>query len=119
MTKHKHLYGCPLITDSSVSLWEGDRQYIHTFYQPIRKEGTLLTFCLWRIYLVDVDENVYFFSVYDNGVYIYPDRDERFIAAYRYYFHIEGVTTLWGECCFTTIDELLDFIYYNENIISI
>jgi hypothetical protein len=114
-----NLYGCPLIQDQSVYLYEHGYPYKHTFYKPIQKEGTTLNFCVWRIYMPDVKENIYFFSVYDNGVYIYPDRDERFSASYRYYFHIEDALPPWSECCFTTMDELLDFIYYKENIITI
>ena len=80
----------------------------YTFYEPIHYRN--VWFHVWSVIVAGPQPFRYYFSAYENGQIVQPDKDPRFAKVYRKRF--DGKQ--WAECYFSKDVELVRFIQKTE-----
>lgn len=110
---HRKLCLCnqPFIQSITKDLvYEAYGETQHVFYEPIAYKG--LWVHMWVVNVLRSDRYVdnkherHFFSIYENGVLVNPDKDERFSNVYKARFCGKP----WVECYFLYHMQLISFI---------
>lgn len=80
----------------------------HSFYNPIIYQGLL--FYAWKVECCGGETqhrcNHYYFSVYESGCIIQPNKDPRFINLYNIKFGNKP----WSECYFHHLSDIVSFV---------
>ena len=81
----------------------------HAFYNPISYKGLL--FYAWKVDRQERNDYYnrprFYFSVYESGRIVQPDRDARFAPSYAGQFGKRN----WTDCYFRNLKEIVSFIY--------
>jgi hypothetical protein len=105
-----NLDGYEFVQYSTKTLPYANSHSPHTFYNPISYRDLL--FYVWKVDGQELDEYYYtrhrfYFSVYENGRIVQPDKDARFASLHASQFDKRA----WVDCHFRNLKEIVSFIY--------
>ncbi len=104
-----NLDGHEFVQSSTKTLPYGNSYSPHAFYNPISYRGLL--FYVWKVDGQEMKDyytcHRFYFSVYENGRIVQPDKDVRFASLHASQFDKRA----WVDCHFRNLKEIVSFIY--------